>query len=123
MSSDLNEITKQQSGLIKAGSGLVFRDLNKNGRLDIFEDSRQPLKARVEDLLSQMSLEEKAGMLFINGTAVNADGSIDEKPNAQGFGRVAVNQITEQKMNHFNLWQIPNAPATARWHNNLQPPH
>jgi beta-glucosidase len=120
MSSDLNEITKQQSGLIKAGSGLVFRDLNKNGRLDIFEDSRQPLKARVEDLLSQMSLEEKAGMLFINGTAVNADGSIDEKPNAQGFGRVAVNQITEQKMNHFNLWQIPNAPATARWHNNLQ---
>jgi len=120
MDFDLGEITKQQSGLIKAGSGFVFRDLNKNGRLDIYEDLRQPLEARVEDLLSQMTLEEKAGMLFINGAVVNADGSIDEKPGAQGFGRVAVNQIAEQKMNHFNLWQIPNAQVTARWHNNLQ---
>src|SRR5688572_7009392 len=120
MSSDLNEITKQQSGLIHAASGFVFRDLNKNGRLDIYEDSYQPLEARVEDLLSQMTLEEKAGMLFIDGVVVNADGSIDEKPGAQGFGGVAVNQIAEQKMNHFNLWQIPHAQATARWHNNLQ---
>lgn len=120
MSSDLNEITKQQSGLIKTGSGFEFRDLNKNDKLDIYEDFRQPLEARVEDLLGQMTLEEKAGMLFINGAVVNGDGSIDEKPDAQGFGRVAVNQIAEQKMNHFNLWQIPNAQMTARWHNNLQ---
>ena len=120
MDFDLSEITKQQSGLIKAASGFEFRDLNKNDKLDIYEDIRQPVEARVEDLLSQMTLEEKTGMLFINGAAVNADGSIDEKPGAQGFGRVAVNQIAEQKMNHFNLWQIPNAQVTARWHNNLQ---
>jgi beta-glucosidase len=27
-----------------------FRDLNKNGKLDIYEDPRQPVEARVEDL-------------------------------------------------------------------------
>ena len=41
-----------------------FRDLNKNGKLDVYEDSRQPPKSRVEDLLSQMTLEEKVGQMF-----------------------------------------------------------
>lgn len=34
-------------------------DLNKNGKKDIYEDSKQPLNARVNDLISQMTLEEK----------------------------------------------------------------
>ncbi|MEZ4495975.1 MAG: hypothetical protein R2845_04160, partial [Thermomicrobiales bacterium] len=45
-------------------SGSTVRDLNKNGRLDIYEDPSQPVDARVEDLLSQMTLAEKAGLLF-----------------------------------------------------------
>lgn len=35
-------------------------DFNKNGRKDVFEDPTQPIDKRVEDLLSQMSLEEKS---------------------------------------------------------------
>ncbi|MEO8110938.1 MAG: glycoside hydrolase family 3 N-terminal domain-containing protein [Ginsengibacter sp.] len=34
-------------------------DFNKNGKEDIFEDTTQPVDKRVEDLLSQMSTEEK----------------------------------------------------------------
>ncbi|HEY4155989.1 MAG TPA: glycoside hydrolase family 3 N-terminal domain-containing protein, partial [Puia sp.] len=34
-------------------------DFNKNGRMDIFEDTTQPVEKRVADLLSQMTLEEK----------------------------------------------------------------
>ena len=34
-------------------------DFNKNGRKDIFEDPAQPVDKRVQDLLSQMTLEEK----------------------------------------------------------------
>ena len=34
-------------------------DYNKNGRMDIYEDPAQPLDKRVEDLLSQMNLDEK----------------------------------------------------------------
>jgi beta-glucosidase len=120
MTQNQNEIARQHSGLIKTEGGLTFRDLNKNGRLDIYEDPRQPIEARVEDLLNQMTLEEKAGTLFINGSVINEDSSIEEKPGAPGFGGVAANQMTAQKMNHFNLWQIPGAQVVAAWHNKLQ---
>src|SRR6266516_1413812 len=34
-------------------------DLNKNGRMDVYENPKAPLNRRIEDLLSQMTLEEK----------------------------------------------------------------
>lgn len=118
----LNEIVRQHSSLIQMEDGFSYRDLNKNGKLDIYEDPRQPIEARVDELLSQMTLAEKAGMMFINGAAVNADGSLDEQPNpgSFAFGRIAKSQLVEQKMTHFNLWQIPGAQSLAIWHNNLQ---
>ena len=42
-------------------AGYAYRDLNKNGRLDTYEDARAPIDERVEDLLKQMTLEENAG--------------------------------------------------------------
>src|ERR1044071_662837 len=35
-------------------------DFNKNGKKDVFEDPKQPLDKRIDDLLSQMTLEEKS---------------------------------------------------------------
>jgi beta-glucosidase len=72
--------------------------------LDAYEDPRQTLGTRVDDLIGQMTLEQKAGTLFINGAAVNADGSIEDKPGRPGFAGVAITQRTNQKVNHFNLW-------------------
>ena len=108
----------QQSHLIREENGVTYRDLNKNGRLDIFEDPRQPIEDRVEDLLAQMTLEEKAGVMFINGTGVNEDASLDPMPG--GHPRAAVQDLIEKKMNHFNFWQIPNVQTVAAWHNKLQ---
>ena len=34
-------------------------DFNKNGRMDVYEDPSAPIDARIEDLLSQMTMEEK----------------------------------------------------------------
>src|SRR3989441_2167244 len=34
-------------------------DLNKNGRMDVYENQKAPIDRRVEDLLSQMNLNEK----------------------------------------------------------------
>jgi beta-glucosidase len=42
---------------------LSFRDLNKNGKLDKYENWRLPIDARVADLISQMTVEEKAGLM------------------------------------------------------------
>ena len=38
-------------------------DFNKNGRKDVFEDPKQPMKKRIEDLLAQMTVEEKTCQL------------------------------------------------------------
>jgi len=116
----MDALAKQLSSRTAEEDGFSYRDLNGNGKMDIYEDPRQPIEARVEDLLSQMTAAEKAGLLFINGSVVNEDGSIDEKPGVPGPGRVAKNQIEEQGMTHFNLWQIPSARAAAAWYNNLQ---
>lgn len=40
-----------------------WTDFNKNGKKDIYEDSSQPVTARVADLLSQMTMEEKTCQL------------------------------------------------------------
>ncbi len=103
--------------------GFSFRDLNKNGKLDTYEDSRQAVQKRVDDLLSQMTLEEKAGTMFINGTLINTDGSIDKKPDAQGFAAripAPADLINNKKMNHFNLWQTPGTRALAEGYNAIQ---
>src|ERR1039457_6967937 len=59
---------------LKVGD-LSFKDLNRNGVLDPYEDWRLPVDRRVADLLSRMTLEEKAGLMQI--TSLNA-GSLDE---------------------------------------------
>ncbi|WP_058306524.1 glycoside hydrolase family 3 protein [Gracilibacillus massiliensis] len=46
--------------------GKSFRDLNGNGVLDPYENWELSTEERVEDLLSKMSLEEKAGMMMIS---------------------------------------------------------
>ncbi len=120
MDTSINPITLQKSGQVKTEGGFTFRDLNKNGKLDVYEDPRQPIEARVEDLLRQMTLEEKAGTMFIHGSEVNEDGSIEARADAHPHALIASRQISTHKMNHFNLWNIPGAAAVARWYNQLQ---
>lgn len=48
--------------------GLKFKDLNKNGSLDVYEDWRQDIEARIADILSQMTVEEEVGLLFCVNT-------------------------------------------------------
>lgn len=47
--------------------GEWFKDLNGNGSLDVYEDWRADIADRVSDLLSQMTINEKAGSLFFSG--------------------------------------------------------
>jgi beta-glucosidase len=47
--------------------GLTFKDLNRNGKLDPYEDWRLPAEVRTADLVQRMSLEELAGVM-VHGT-------------------------------------------------------
>ncbi len=49
--------------------GYTFLDRNGNGDLDVYEDDRRPIDERVEDLLSQMTPEEKIHVLKGSGLA------------------------------------------------------
>ncbi|MDX2283624.1 MAG: glycoside hydrolase family 3 N-terminal domain-containing protein [Bacteroidia bacterium] len=104
--------------------GLTFRDLNKNGRIDVYEDRRQPLEARVSDLLSQMTLEEKAGTMFHTIISTGSDGTLAELPDlANPFSFAAEPNSTlliDKRINHFNLFMTPPPRALAQWHNAVQ---
>jgi len=56
--------------------GLKFRDLNRNGQLDPYEDWRLSPKVRAADLTGRMSLAEKAGTMM-HGTLGMVDGRYD----------------------------------------------
>ena len=47
--------------------GSTFKDLDRNGKLDPYEDWRLPADVRARDLVQRMSLEELAG-LMVHGT-------------------------------------------------------
>jgi beta-glucosidase len=55
-------------------NGLKFKDLNKNGTLDAYEDWRLPAAQRSKDLLAKMSLEEKVGFLLISDIRMKNEG-------------------------------------------------
>lgn len=98
-----------------------YRDLNKNGRLDVYEDVTQPVETRVDDLLSKMSVTEKAGLMFINIAIVNDDASLEYIPGSGPERLAPLPNIDNQKLNHFNVGSIPDDPAVfAMWQNNLQ---
>ncbi len=98
-----------------------YRDLNKNGELDIYEDVTQTVAARIDDLIAKMSVAEKAGLMFINIAIVNDDASLEYVPGS-GPGRWApIPVIDGQRLSHFNVGNIPDDPALfAQWQNNLQ---
>ena len=59
--------------------GLKFKDMNKNGTLDVYEDWRVDTDARIADLIAQMTPEEEVGLLFcVNTQLVDAVEMIQE---------------------------------------------
>jgi beta-glucosidase len=99
--------------------GITFRDLNKNGRLDPYEDPRLPIEERIEDLLGQMALEEKAGMLFHTMIGLNKDGTIMEKTGMFPLPQTS-DMIARRLMNHFNMLEGTIPRHMAEWHNRIQ---
>ncbi|WP_338869194.1 glycoside hydrolase family 3 N-terminal domain-containing protein [Spirosoma sp. SC4-14] len=105
-------------------AGYTFRDLNKNGKLDGYEDSRLPTEQRVENLLSQMTLDEKAGLLFITMIPLGTDGAVSDIP---GFSNpfslimeTPSTMLVRKKMNHFNFVQSLEPDQMLTWHNGIQ---
>jgi len=104
--------------------GFTFRDLNKNGKLDKYEDIRCPQEERVNDLLLQMNLEEKAGMMFHQMVSMKKDGNISDKPTLNDpfsfMGTGTSEMLFSKKMNHLNILTGTGKKQMAEWYNRLQ---
>lgn len=98
---------------------LVFKDLNRNGRLDIYEDWRQRPEARATDLVAQMTLEEKAGAMM-HGTA-RSDGQMGVIGAGNGYDlNQARAMIQVAKVNSFITRLQANPEKLAEENNKLQ---
>ncbi|MFV5689324.1 glycoside hydrolase family 3 protein [Flavobacterium sp. ZT3R25] len=127
--------------------GFEFKDLNKNGKLDQYEDWRLPNETRVKDLISQMTLEEKIGFMLISTTRMEGDYAFQQDaPKVEiksGFNEEDLVQninmfskkplpvpvmsavgttkaVTQYNLRHFILRANTNAKNMAEWSNNLQ---
>jgi len=120
---DAAKLVGKEAPVLKI-DGQDFRDLNKNGKLDAYEDYRVNIEDRITDLISQMTLEEKAGSMFITMAAMNTDGSLSETQSAFNPISYIVEgnsaMVLGKNMNHLNTLQSTSPEAMVIWHNNIQ---
>ena len=91
--------------------GFAFKDLNKNGELDIYEDWRQPVYERAADLASKMILEEICGlMLYSSAVKVNSP-----EP-TEGH----LNLLDVDNIRHMLVADVIDAQTGAAWSNAIQ---
>jgi beta-glucosidase len=83
---------------------LRFKDLNKNNTLDRYEDWRLPVDQRIDDLVKQMTLSEKVGMMLINTLNADPGGKVPLR---------AVEFVQDEKMTRFIFRHVvtQNPPA------------
>lgn len=90
---------------------LVFKDLNKNGIIDIYEDWRKPIEVRARDLAKQMRDKEIAGlMLYSSHMAIENAALTDEQKS----------YLRDRFIRHLLITTMPAPVEQARWNNNIQ---
>ena len=113
--------------------GNKFKDLNKNGKLDKYEDWRLPVDERAKDLASKMSVEQIAGLMLYSGhqsVPAPADGFRAGKYNGMFYkesGAKAFDLTDQQKkflkednLRHVLVTTVESPEIAAKWSNNIQ---
>ena len=117
------------SAAILYDDGYAFKDLNRNGKLDPYEDWRLPADSRARDLAAQLSIEEIAGlMLYSSHQAIPGS--------AYGFGQATYTgktnhktwDLTDQQQQFLKednlravlVTTVESPEVAARWNNEVQ---
>ena len=105
-------------------NSFAFKDLNKNGELDDYENWSLPIDKRVDDLISKMTVEEKAGSMFIHIAFVGENGEMVESPIESNPFSPAIPSmplmLNKLKMNHFNIFNVVTKENMLKWSNMVQ---
>jgi len=101
--------------IIRIG-GKKFKDLNRNGRLEPYEDWRRSPQDRARDLVSRMTLEEKAGMMM-HGTA-RSGGPLGMVGAGTGYDTAATGRLIRDAAVSSFITRLRADPATLAAQNN-----
>lgn len=113
--------------------GFKFKDLNKNKKLDKYEDWRLPAEERAKDLVKQMSVEQIAGLMLYSGhqsIPASDRGFASATYNGKSFqqsGMQAWELSDQQKiflrddnLRHVLIVGVQSPEVAAKWNNVMQ---
>src|ERR1044072_4384125 len=114
-------------------NGLHFKDLNKNGKLDPYEDWRLSVDIRAKDLATKLSIEQIAGlMLYSAHQAIPANprgfgaGTYNGKPiDSSGMQPYDISDqqkkfLKDDNLRHVLITRVMSPAVAAKWNNNVQ---
>lgn len=120
---------------ILEADGLKFKDLNRNGQLDPYEDWRLTVDERARDLASRMSVEQIAGLMLYSphqsvpatpmGTPLTGgtyNGKNFEDSDAQSWYLTDQQKrfLQENNLRHILITSVDGPASAARWNNEMQ---
>jgi beta-glucosidase len=113
--------------------GFAFKDLNRNGKLDKYEDWRLPVDERAKDLASKMSVDQIAGLMLYSRhqpIPAAAGGPFAGTYNGKPFAESGVQPsdlsdqqkdfLTKDNVRHVLVTSVQSPEIAARWSNNVQ---
>jgi beta-glucosidase len=120
-------------GLIEK-NGYAFKDLNKNGELDSYEDWRLPADERALDLAGLMSVEQMAGLMlysahqsipsrgrgFGGGATYNGKTFEESGAEASDLSDQQIKFLKEDHVRHVLITSVSSPADAARWNNKAQ---
>ncbi len=112
--------------------GFGFKDLNRNGTLEPYEDWRLSADKRAKDLSSRMSFYQIAGLMLYSGHQAIPGGGIYQgdtysgksysesgaKPSDLSDGQIDF--LTNDNLRHVLITSVESPEAAAGWNNNAQ---
>lgn len=113
--------------------GYAFKDLNRNGLLEPYEDWRLPAEIRAEDLASRLPVEEIAGMMLYSshqsvpsGGGMFGGATYGGKPFAESGAKASdlsdtqKKFLTEDNLRAVLVTTVESPAVAAQWNNNMQ---
>ncbi|MDR2150257.1 MAG: glycoside hydrolase family 3 protein [Spirochaetaceae bacterium] len=112
--------------------GFAFKDLNRNGVLDPYEDWRLPLEERIADLALRMSIEQIAGLMLYSVHQTICKGNPmaalmypgqtiqDTRKNIWDLTEAQKQFLIEDNVRHVLVAHVEDTPTAARWNNQAQ---